>query len=445
MLLLSLIPPALVMLLHPFGLDGTQCLVLAALLLVIFWWVANLMPKWLSSAFLLIVFSLWGRTPLRSVFQFPLSDNFLVILFSFLFSQGIANSGLTKKLLLPLFYRWIHKPSQFLLFVILCNIGLIFVIPQPFARIILLAFIINEFLENVCHDKKAREILLFSTFLFSCTCNMLFMRGDIIMNNAVQSFGDVSFTESSWAAAMTLPTLLLIAVEYLLISVFYHPVLHGTAFEAPSTPSATEALSGRDRFFLILVFVTMLLMATESLHGLSSKWIILCSSIIMFLFRFLSPKDIRSINFDLLVWLTAAFSIGNVMRGSGAADIIFSRLSVLFPDNFNLLFLFGIVIITMALHMLLGGSVTTTSVVIPGILSIAAGKAPSAMLVLIIYVLVYNHFLLPLHHAVLVIGNGSKYFSGRLVTQMGVILSVVMPVFVVFVYCGWWQLIHLFQ
>lgn len=439
-----MILPALVMLFRPLGLDGTQSFLLAVLLMVIFWWVVNLMPKWISSALLLLVFSFWGRTPLRSVFQFPLSDNFVVILFAFLFSQGIANSGLTKRLLQPLFYQWIRNPAQFLLFVAVCNIALIFVIPQPFARVILFAFIVNEFLEDVCKEKTTREILMFGTFLFSCTSNMLFLRGDIIMNNAVQSFGEVAFTEGSWAAAMTVPTLILMAVEYILLYTVYYRHLKGVRFVMPPAPPQQKKLATRERGILGLILLTMLLMALEPLHGISSKWVILASTVVMFLIRLLHLEDIRSINFNLLVWLAAAFSIGSVMRGSGTADIVFSRLSALFPSRFSLAYVLVIVVITMALHMLLGGSVTTTSVVVPGILGIAAGEAPAAMLVLIIYILVYNHFLLPLHHAVLVIGNGDKRFPARLVVQFGGVLSIVMPLFVLFVYCFWWQLIGFF-
>lgn len=444
-MLLSLILPALILSFRPFGLDGTQAFLLAVLVMVVFWWVANCMPKWVSSLFLLLIFSIFGKTPLQSVFQFPLSDNFIVILFAFLFSQGIANSGLTKRLLQPLFYRWIHTPAQFLLFVILCNIALIFVIPQPFARIILFAFIAAEYLENVCEDEKRRSVLMFAVFLFSMTSNMMFLRGDIIMNYAVQSFGEIAISEGEWAKAMALPTLLLIAAELGVILLLYRKTLCGVRFSVPKQmDGAEEPLGKRDRSILGLVLLTMLLLATGPLHGIAGKWIILASTVIMFVIGLLKPRDIKSINFNLLVWLTAAFSLGNVMRASGIADCVFSRLSGMFPSEFGLVYLLVIVVITMGLHMLLGGSVTSTSVIIPGILEIASGKADPAMLVLIIYLLVYNHFLLPIHNAVLVIGNGDKRFDNSVVMKVGAAMTAVMPLFVIFVYRGWWQMTGIF-
>jgi di/tricarboxylate transporter len=220
--------------------------------------------------------------------------------------------------------------------------------------------------------------------------------------------------------------------------------MFGIRFSVQEAHDSQQPLRAYDWAVLVVVAATMLLMATESLHGIASKWVILASTVIMFAMRLLKLRDIKSINFNLLVWLTAAFSIGGVMRASGTADVIFSRLATLFPSEFGLPFLLIVVLITMVLHMVLGSSVTTTSVVVPGIVSIAAGKMPTTMLVMIIYVLVYNHFLLPLHNAVLVIGNGDKRFQSSTVTQYGAALTVVVPLFALFIYRYWWQLLQLF-
>jgi len=40
------------------------------------------------------------------VLTFPRSENFLMIVLAFLFSQGIANSGLAERLLQPLLLRF---------------------------------------------------------------------------------------------------------------------------------------------------------------------------------------------------------------------------------------------------------------------------------------------------------------------------------------------------
>jgi hypothetical protein len=44
----------------------------------------------------------------------------------------------------------------------------------------------------------------------------------------------------------------------------------------------------------------------------------------------------------------------------------------------------------------------------------------------------------------LVIGNGDKRFQSSTVTQYGAALTVVVPLFALFIYRYWWQLLQLF-
>ncbi|PKM69482.1 MAG: hypothetical protein CVU93_03290 [Firmicutes bacterium HGW-Firmicutes-18] len=80
--------------LRPFGMSIEQSVILAALLLTIVLWTTNIINKTYTSIFLLAVFIVFGRTPVKQIFSFPLSENFIMIVFSFIFSQGIAKDRL---------------------------------------------------------------------------------------------------------------------------------------------------------------------------------------------------------------------------------------------------------------------------------------------------------------------------------------------------------------
>ncbi len=428
-----------ILLLRPMGMTQGQALIVGTLLTALIWWTTGCVAKWLTALLLLLGFSLYGETPLKSVFQFPLSENFLVIFFAFLFSQAIANSGLTRRLLLPLLQKYVGSIGKFLFFVVVCNIAFIFVIPQPFARVILLAFILGEYLRQVCPEKDAREVLMFSVYCLSMTANMMFLRGDIIMNYAILSFADISLTEVEWLQAMALPTLILLALETVLIRAVFAGALKGVHFLPPEKAEEYEPLSGRSKAQLVVILLTIVLMATETIHGVNGWIVILIGSLLLAALGVLKPADLKSVNYELLIFFTAAFSIGPVMKTSGVADLIFSRFIPLFPAEFGLGYLLLVVIITMALHMILGSSVTTTSVVVPGILLIASGVAPSVPLVLAIYVAVYAHFLLPIHNVVLMIGN--KDYESSLVTRFGLVTTLLIPVFILTAYYFWWQVI----
>lgn len=425
--------------LRPLQMTQQQALIVGTLLTALIWWTTGCVKKWITSLLLLLGFSIYGGTPLKSVFQFPLSANFLVIFFAFLFSQSISNSGLTRRLLLPLLQRYVDSVGKFLVFVVLCNVVFIFVIPQPFARVILMAFILGEYLDQVCPEKKAKAALMFSVYCLSMTANMMFLRGDIIMNYAILSFADITLKEGEWFCAMALPTLLLLIVEAALVRVVFSGAVAGVRFLQMEAPEEYEPLSRKSKGQLVVILLTVVLMATESIHGIDGWMVILAGSMFMAALGTLRPIDLKSVNYELLIFFTAAFSIGPVLKTNGVADLIFSRFIPLFPAEFGVSYLLLVMTITMVLHMILGSSVTTTSVVVPGILLIANGVAPATALALIIYVAVYAHFLLPIHNVVLMIGN--KDYESTLVTRFGAVTTFLIPAFILSVYYFWWQLI----
>ena len=108
---LTLVLPALILLLRPLGFTLQQSVILAALVLTILWWVTGVVERTAASLFLLAAFLLCSGAPIQTVFSFPLSENFVLITVSFLFSQGISNSGLPGKLLQPLLAHFARSPG----------------------------------------------------------------------------------------------------------------------------------------------------------------------------------------------------------------------------------------------------------------------------------------------------------------------------------------------
>lgn len=111
-ILLTLIPALLILVFRPLGFSLQQSGILSALVLTILWWVTGAVERTIASVFLLAVFLLASGAPAATVFSFPLSENFIMIAVSFLFSQGISNSGLPGKLLQPLLNRFARSPLR---------------------------------------------------------------------------------------------------------------------------------------------------------------------------------------------------------------------------------------------------------------------------------------------------------------------------------------------
>src|SRR5690554_2890362 len=118
-IIFSLILPILVLIFRPLNLDLNQALVLAALLFAITNWTTRAIKSIYVSIILLAIFSIFGDTPLNKVFSFFISENFILITFSFIFSQGIANSKLPEKLLYPLIGKYVNNVYQLLFSILL--------------------------------------------------------------------------------------------------------------------------------------------------------------------------------------------------------------------------------------------------------------------------------------------------------------------------------------
>ena len=98
---LSLLPLPALLLFRPLAFTPRQCLILGILLVVIIWWVTGWVERTAASLVLLAAFFLFSTAPAATILTFPRSENFLIIVLSFLFSQGISNSGLTRRLFQP--------------------------------------------------------------------------------------------------------------------------------------------------------------------------------------------------------------------------------------------------------------------------------------------------------------------------------------------------------
>lgn len=265
---LTLVLPALILLLRPLGFTLQQSVILSALVLTILWWVTGVVERTAASLFLLAAFLLCSGAPVQTVFSFPLSENFVLITVSFLFSQGISNSGLPGKLLQPLLAHFARSPGRMVLSLLLSAAAMMFLIPQPFSRIIILSLIYREYFARINLSEPLRTALLFGLYYFSILINMSMIRGDIILNGALSSMAGLTVDEGVWAAYMLAPTLAYLLAAVLLYRFLFRRVLR----TFPSSPAQTAErvqLTGSERRNLVFLLAVVVLWATEDFHPLT--------------------------------------------------------------------------------------------------------------------------------------------------------------------------------
>lgn len=442
-MLLSLVFPAMIFVFRPIGLTMRQSAVVAAVLLAIIWWSTGIVKKIPASTFLILVFCLISGADRQTIFSFPLSETFPMIVVTYLFSQGIANSGLIDKIFQPLLSRLVHAPVHFLLAIIAMFYLTMYVVPQPLARVIIVAAMFHQFLKRTHLPESACSVLMYAVFLLFAVVNMSAKDADLIMNHVAAGFSDIPISNGSWMKYMLPPTLVTCGFVVLSLLIVFRKELTGICLK-PQETGEQKPFSGRQKTALTVIILTVALWMTGSIHGINNTLITLAGTMVLFGIGILHREDFKTIDVTTLVFLTAAFSIGGVMKACGAADKVFGILQGIFPQEFSVWYLMIMVLVNMLLHMILGSNTTTLSVAVPGMMILCGNIVSSHVIVFTAIVSVSFHALLPFHSVAMMIGESNGYFPSKYVLRMGAVLTALTFIMTGCVFLPYWKWMGLF-
>ena len=164
---------------------------------------------------------------------------------------------------------------------------------------------------------------------------------------------------------------------------------------------------------------------------------------ILFGIRILHKEDWKAVDVTTLIFLTAAFAIGGVMKACGAADIVFGLMRGIFPAEFSARYLFVMILVSMLLHMILGSNTTTLSVVVPGMMLLCGQTVDSPVIVFTAILSVSFHAVLPFHSVSMMVGASNGYFPSGYVTRMGLPTTILVYLAAAGVFLPYWKWIGL--
>ena len=449
----SLIVPALILWLKPLGMNFSQSATVAGVLLVIIWWTAGIVKKIPASLFLLLWFCVFSGAPARTIFTFPLGETFIMLVITYLFSQAISNCGILDRVLLPLIMRIAKTPFRCILAVILSFFLTMYVVPQPMARLVLIAVVFDTFLRRTTLNPDSRQVIMYAVFVFYALVNMACKDADLIMNYVACSVSGTEITNGMWNRAMAVPTLGYIAVILTVFLVLFRKHVFGVKVELlPGMEMPFTGFSKRELPPVIVVIATVVLWMTSGLWGsgiqlfgyISANTLVtIVSTVILFALRVLGRGDFSAIDVLTLVFLSAAMAIGGVLKACGAADIVFGALSGILPETFSVWYLMVMVLVGMLLHMVLGSNTTTLSVIVPGLMMLCGGLVSAEVVVYTSIISVAFHAILPFHSVALMIGSSNGYFPNRFVSRLGLAVTPFVFLSAALIFLPYWKLIGL--
>ncbi|GAA0182334.1 SLC13 family permease [Clostridium sediminicola] len=414
---------------------------IALSLLTIMLWATNAVDRTVVALFFVFMAFIMGLAPAKVIFKFPMTENFYIIVFSFVISEGVVKSGLAEYTSRKLMNKIVKTPNNMILFSYIAGIILIFFIPQPFPRVILLSAFYIEYLKGQKISRDSKSVLMFSIFTAATFTSMMFLNGDLLLHFVAMEMGNSYINWQQWSMYMTVPSILICIITYFLFKLVFRKELKGVKFESLKINDKQIKMT-KEKYITISVLIGIfILFTTQSITGIRAQWILLLGSIAMYFGKIIDLSSFKKVNWKLLIFFVAAFSIGGVLTYSGVVDILCNKLLILIPKS-NLNYqIMVIVIISMILHIFLGSAVTTSAIVLPIFMKMSLFDTGSPILTLMVYSVVNMHYLLPFQHATIMIGYGEDFYGSRQVFRYGLLMTLVTFISVILIEVPWWRLI----
>lgn len=440
----------IIYLINPLDMESYQRIVLSVLIFVTSTWATNSINKSIGCIILLFSFVIFGNTKPITIISQVWGDTILLIMTTTLLSVGMMKTGVIDRYLRKMLLKNGDSILRLLIIPYILGIILVFLIPQAFARVIILGTIFNSiFVANNENEKRTKEVLIFNGFVAITMTYMLFNNGDIVLNQAAIRFqegvaNNLSFAH--WFKMMSIPTLITSVVTLFVIKIgFKEELSYFNKDMIKTQEDEGKKLSlGVEKITIITMLIIVIMWMTEPLHGMK-PWIVTLFGVgIMYILKVLELKDLKNINLHFILFLVTVFTIGRGLGESGVTQGIFNSLQKILPQTGSLGYLMVLAIVVMVLHILIGSSVATMSVVLPIILPLAVdlGYRPE-IVTLMTYTIVNIHFLLPYHHATVMIGTARDFYDEKYMLRFGLIMTPITFILLYSVFFKYWQLIGL--
>ena len=437
-------------LINPLGMENHQRIVLSILVFVTCTWATSSLDKSVACIILLLAFVIFGNTKPLTIISQVWGDTILLIMTTTLLSTGMMKTGLVERYLHKLLSKAGDSTLKLLIISYLLGIALIFLVPQAFARVIILGTIFNSiFVAGNEYEKRAKEVLIFNVFIAVTITSMAFSNGDIVLNQAAIGFQEGvanNLNPVHWFQMMSVPTLITAVVTLFVIKIGFKNEL---SYFSPNMIKTREAEAKKEnprteKIIVLMMLIIVVLWMTEPLHGLKAWLVTLAGIGIMFFLKVLELKDLKSINLHFILFMVTVFTIGRGLGEAGVTASIFNSLQKVLPDTGSLGYLMILSIVVMVLHIFIGSSLATLSVILPVILPLVVdlGYRPE-IITLMAYIIVNIHFLLPYHHASVMIGTGKGFYSEKYMLRFGLIMTPITFALLYFVFFKYWQLLGL--
>ncbi len=445
---------ALIIWFAPLALEAKAKHALAIVALMVIYWALEPIDHGLTALLGCYLFWALGVTKFDTAFA-GFTDSTPWFLFgAMLMGEAASRSGLASRIGYMVLGIVGTSYARLLLSVILLVFVLNFLVPSGMAQVAIIAPMLMGMVVAFGVEKGSnigRGMFIILTYTCGLFNKMILAGGaSILTRGLVEKLTGHPISWSLYFIAYLPATLLTIVACWLTILWLYPPEkkeLPGGRKYLKDSLDALGPWKTAEKKALAWLVLAIALWSTDALHGVSPAVIAMGIGLAVSLpaIGVLRTKDVRSINFLLIIFLGGALSMGEVLIKTKALDtltgVMMSWMEPMLASNFwaaSALYWTGFVY-----HFALASELSMISTSLPVLIKYAQSHGYNPVAIAMLWNFASGGKLFVYQSSVLVLGYSFGYFEGRDLLKVGAVLTLIEGLIVMFLVPIYWPMIGL--
>lgn len=322
------------------ALDQHARIALGVLVWAIVWWIAQVLPDYITALFMVVLFIVAAKVPTTVAFSAFSNSTWWLLLAAFGLSLGVTKSGLMRRIslyvlkLFPANYR-----GQVLGLLVVGTVTAPF-IPSMSAKAAMLAPLSLGISDSMGYERKGKQ----ASGLFLAMLTGLRNPGPLFLSASVLGYAFLGQFPETVRAQYTIPRWFLhallwfviaTALNFIALLILYKPK-NEQLKDKDSLDEQLQVLgpiSKKEKYMLAVLFFTMVLWITENLHGIPSHVtaiLALCFTIAGQIYDKAAFK--AELNWDSILFMGVVLGLASVFDYLGINTWIVTECSPLFQS-----------------------------------------------------------------------------------------------------------------
>jgi len=434
----------------PFPLTPEGKTSLALVLLALTWWIFEVVPVGITGITIGVVQALFGIRDPKAAFEDFLHPSVWFIFGSLVIGLVFTKTGLTKRAAYRMLALAGERTTVIFLGCMLLTAGLAHLMPHTAAAASIFPLLRAVYVLYEDENRPTRFGKgLFMGMAFTCGAgSIVTLLGSARSPLGLGFFQEMTGREILFPAFShyLLPlgwTLVLVLCGYLLL--LFRPekkTIPGLRQRAQGLYARLGPMSAAERAAVVVVLATVVALAvlpfTTASRNLDKTGILLVSTILFFVLRILTVKDLQDLPWNLVLFFGGAMSAGSCLVRTGAADWLALSYIQALPDLSPLALLaVTVFLVFLTINWMMNVAVVAIAIPVGLAVALRSGISPEVMLFALLAV-AGTPFLLLYGSAPNVIAYGSGQFSQAEFFRVGVgatlLFALVLASFVLWVW-----------